>query len=311
MEEFYQRLAAVRHHIHQHPELSNQEVETSQYLREKLKALNIKILDSSLKTGLVAELGQGKPVIALRADIDALPILEKTGLDYASQNKGVMHACGHDFHQTSLLGAAELLKAQESDLKGTLRLIFQPAEEISEGATAVLETGLLDDVEAIIGFHNMPQLPAGVLALKEGGVLAGVEKFKVSVEGVSSHAKNGGNMGASGSVSYLFDNKGVVVFAGDDADSIFELLLEADVDVDDVEVEDGTVTVYTAPTDLHKAIVALRESGISEFQVTELEMIPQSEVELSGDDLATFEKLYDVLEDDEDVQKIYTNVDGF
>ena len=115
----------------------------------------------------------------------------------------------------------------------------------------------------------------------------------------------------SGSVSYLFDNKGVIVFAGDDADSVFEQLLEADVDVDDVEAEEGSITVYTAPTDLHKAIVALRESGVEEFRVTELEMIPQSEVELSGEDLETFEKLYSVLEDDEDVQKIYTNVDGF
>ena len=102
-----------------------------------------------------------------------------------------------------------------------------------------------------------------------------------------------------------------MVFAGDDADSIFELLLEADVEVDDVEAEEGTITVYTAPTDLHKAILALQESGITNFQVTELEMIPQSEVVLEGDDLATFEKLYDALDDDEDVQKIYTNVDGF
>ena len=127
----------------------------------------------------------------------------------------------------------------------------------------------------------------------------------------SAFGKNGGNMGASGSVSYLFDNKGVVVFAGDDADSIFELLLEADVEVDDVEAEEGSITVYTAPTDLHKAIVALQESGVATFQVTELEMIPQSEVSLTGDDLAAFEKLYDALDDDEDVQKIYTNVEGF
>ena len=127
----------------------------------------------------------------------------------------------------------------------------------------------------------------------------------------SAFGKNGGNMGASGSVSFMFDKKGVVVFAGDDADAIFELLLEADVEVDDVEAEDGAITVYTAPTDLHKAIVALKESGIQEFNVTELEMIPQSEISLEGDDLATFEKLYNALEDDEDVQKIYTNVDGF
>lgn len=127
----------------------------------------------------------------------------------------------------------------------------------------------------------------------------------------AAYGKNGGNMGASGSVSYLFDKKGVIVFAGDDADSVFEQLLEADVEVDDVEAEDGNITVYTAPTDLHKGIEVLRANGIEEFQVTELEMIPQSEIVLEGDDLTTFEKLYDALDDDEDVQKIYTNVDGF
>lgn len=127
----------------------------------------------------------------------------------------------------------------------------------------------------------------------------------------TAYGKNGGNMGAAGSVSYMFDKKGVIVFAGDDADSIFELLLEADVEVDDVEAEEGTITVYTAPTDLHKAILALRESGIAEFQVTELEMTPQSEVTLEGDDLATFEKLVDALESDDDVQKVYHNVADF
>ncbi|BBE39627.1 YebC/PmpR family DNA-binding transcriptional regulator [Streptococcus dysgalactiae] len=127
----------------------------------------------------------------------------------------------------------------------------------------------------------------------------------------TAYGKNGGNMGAAGSVSYMFDKKGVIVFAGDDADSIFELLLEADVEVDDVEAEEGTITVYTAPTDLHKAILVLRESGIAEFQVTELEMIPQSEVTLEGDDLATFEKLVDALESDDDVQKVYHNVADF
>ncbi|KGR72565.1 YebC/PmpR family DNA-binding transcriptional regulator [Streptococcus phocae subsp. salmonis] len=124
----------------------------------------------------------------------------------------------------------------------------------------------------------------------------------------TAYGKNGGNMGAAGSVSYMFDKKGVIVFSGDDADSIFELLLEADVEVDDVEAEEGIITVYTAPTDLHKALVALRESGISEFQVTELEMIPQSEVTLEGEDLAIFEKLVDALESDDDVQKVYHNV---
>lgn len=188
MQAFYDKLVKTRHYLHQHPELSGREFETTAFLSSYLEKLGIRILDSGLETGLVAEIGQGEPVIALRADIDALPILEKTGLAYASQNLGVMHACGHDFHQTSLLGAAELLKAMEEDLQGTVRLIFQPAEETSQGAAAVLATGLLDDVEAIIGFHNMPQLKAGQLALRPGAMMAGVEKFMVKVEGVSSHA---------------------------------------------------------------------------------------------------------------------------
>lgn len=127
----------------------------------------------------------------------------------------------------------------------------------------------------------------------------------------TAYGKNGGNMGASGSVSYMFDKKGVIVFAGDDSDTIFEQLLEADVDVDDVEAEEGTITVYTAPTGLHKGIQVLRDNGIEEFQVTELEMIPQSEVTLEGEDLEKFEKLVEALEADDDVQKVYHNVSDF
>ena len=184
----YEELAEIRYYIHQHPELSGQEYQTTAFLKERLEELGIRILESGLKTGLIAEIGSGQPVVALRADIDALPILEQTNLPYKSQNPGVMHACGHDFHQTSLLGAAALLKEKEDQLEGTVRLIFQPAEEISEGASDVLATGLLEDVHGIIGFHNIPQLKAGQLALNAGAMMAGVEKFKVTVTGVSSHA---------------------------------------------------------------------------------------------------------------------------
>lgn len=184
----YEELTEIRHYLHQHPELSGKEYQTTAFLKDRLEALGIRVLESGLKTGLIAEIGSGHPVVALRADIDALPILEQTGLPYKSQNPGVMHACGHDFHQTSLLGAAALLKEKEDQLDGTICLIFQPAEEISEGASEVLATGLLEDVQGIIGFHNMPQLKAGQLALKTGAMMAGVEKFKVTVTGVSSHA---------------------------------------------------------------------------------------------------------------------------
>lgn len=188
MKKFYDKLIQTRHYLHRHPELSGQEYQTTDFLKKYLEDLEIRILDSNLKTGLIAEISSGQPIIALRADIDALPIFEQTNLPYASQNPGVMHACGHDFHQTSLLGAAELLKAMEEDLQGTIRLIFQPAEETSCGALEVIETGYLDDVKAIVGFHNMPQLKANQLALKPGAMMAGVEKFKVEVEGISSHA---------------------------------------------------------------------------------------------------------------------------
>lgn len=115
--------------------------------------------------------------------------------------------------------------------------------------------------------------------------------------------KNGGNIGAAGAVSYMFDNTGVIVFEGTDPDHIFEILLDAEVDVHDVTEEEGNIVVYTEPTDLHKGIAALKEAGITEFSTTELEMIPQSEVELSPEDLEIFEGLIDALEDDDDVQK--------
>ena len=186
-EAFYNHLAKTRHQIHQHPEVSEEEHETTVFLKGYLKNLGIEPLNYPLKTGLVAEIGSGHPIIALRADIDALPIKEKTGLPYASNN-GAMHACGHDFHQTSLLGAAQLLKEREAELKGTVRLIFQPAEENFQGAYQVIEAGGLDGVSAIIGYHNNPHLKPGQIGLRSGAIMAGVEQFRVDVKGVSSHA---------------------------------------------------------------------------------------------------------------------------
>ena len=184
----YDELVTIRHHIHENPELSGQEFETTAYLKAYLEGLNIEILETGLKTGLVAQVGQGEPVIALRADIDALPILENTGLSFASKNAGVMHACGHDLHQTSLLGAAKILKQREAELKGTVKLIFQHAEEAHFGASEVLDTGILSDVQAIIGYHNMPTLPVGQIGIRAKGVMAAVDQFFVTVTGVGSHA---------------------------------------------------------------------------------------------------------------------------
>lgn len=185
--DFYEKLAKTRHYIHAHPEVSEQEVETTAFIKSYLADLGIEALNYPLKTGLIAEIGSGNPVIALRTDIDALPIRENTGLDYASYN-GAMHACGHDFHQTSLLGAAKILKNREKELKGTVRLIFQPAEENFQGGYQIIEAGGLEGVSAIVGHHNYPHLKPGQLGLKTGAIMAGVEQFEVTVQGVSSHA---------------------------------------------------------------------------------------------------------------------------
>ena len=186
-EGIYEKLREIRHYLHQHPEISENEFETTAFIKKHLKDLGIEPLAYPLKTGIIAEIGSGQPIIALRADIDALPIIEKTGLAYASKN-GAMHACGHDFHQTSLLGAAQILKEREAEIKGTVRLIFQPAEENFQGAYQVIEAGGIEGVSAIIGYHNNPHLKPGQIGLRSGAIMAGVEQFEVTVAGISAHA---------------------------------------------------------------------------------------------------------------------------
>ncbi|AVM70680.1 peptidase M20 [Streptococcus mutans] len=186
-EGIYEKLKEIRHYLHQHPEISENEFETTAFIKKHLKDLGIEPLAYPLKTGVIAEIGSGQPIIALRADIDALPIIEKTGLAYVSKN-GAMHACGHDFHQTSLLGAAQILKEREAEIKGTIRLIFQPAEENFQGAYQVIEAGGIEGVSAIIGYHNNPHLKPGQIGLRSGAIMAGVEQFEVTVAGISAHA---------------------------------------------------------------------------------------------------------------------------
>ncbi|RLM14712.1 hydrolase [Gibbsiella quercinecans] len=183
-------LQDFRHHLHRHPELSNQEFQTTADIKAALEKQQIRILDLPLKTGLVAEIGGHQPgaMVVLRADIDALPIEEKSGVDYTSQTPGVMHACGHDFHTSAALGAAMLLKTQEETLAGTVRILFQTAEETGHGAPALIATGALDDAAVIFGIHNDPSLPVGTLGSKDGALTAGVDRFAITLSGTGSHA---------------------------------------------------------------------------------------------------------------------------
>ena len=186
--EFLKKLIDDRHFLHMNPELSGEEFATTEFIKEKLKEHNIKIIETNLKNGVVAEIGQGDKVVALRADIDALPIEEESGVVYHSKVKGNMHACGHDFHTISLIGAAILLKENEDELKGRVRLIFQPEEEINSGAVKMIEENVLEGVSCIIGFHNKPDIPVGFIGIKEGPLMAGVEQFEVEIRGVGTHA---------------------------------------------------------------------------------------------------------------------------
>lgn len=185
---FKQQLIDWRRELHQNPELSGQEVATTTRIRHWLEASGLRLLPYSLTTGVVAEVGQGEKVIALRADIDALPIQETSGVPFSSQNDGVMHACGHDIHSSVILGAALLLKEREAHLSGRVRLLFQPAEENFTGAKALIKAGALENVSAIFGMHNEPGLPVGTFATRGGPFYANVDRFVLKVRGKGAHA---------------------------------------------------------------------------------------------------------------------------
>lgn len=184
-----QELKEAFYWFHRHPELSYEEYETTEKIKELLGGKGVEILPLSLETGVAAVI-RGReegPVAAIRCDIDGLPIIEETGLEYRSEYLGKMHGCGHDFHMAVILGAAFLLKEQTDSLKGTVKVIFQPAEESSLGALKIIETGVLDDVEAIFGIHAEPNLPAGTLGISEGSVTAAVDRFRIKVTGCGCH----------------------------------------------------------------------------------------------------------------------------
>lgn len=182
------QLIEWRRELHTWPELSGQEFATTARLRQWLQNAGIRLLDYPLETGVVAEIGSGENLIALRADIDALPIHEASGVSFHSRQPGVMHACGHDLHSAVMLGAALELQAQQHQLRGRVRILFQPAEEIACGARQFIQAGVLDQVQAIFGMHNEPGLPSGTFATRGGAFYANADKFVIHVTGKGAHA---------------------------------------------------------------------------------------------------------------------------
>ena len=193
--DYYQDVIEIRRHIHAHPELSYQEIQTGKYIASKLSEYGISYETGWADNGIVAVVkgvkNEGQKVIALRADMDALPILEANEVDYKSKNKGVMHACGHDVHSASVLGTARILNELRSEFGGSVKFIFQPGEEkLPGGASILIEEGVLEKAPApqnIIGQHVHPPLEVGKVGFKSGMYMASADELYVSIHGKGGH----------------------------------------------------------------------------------------------------------------------------
>jgi amidohydrolase len=191
--EYNDEFIGVRHHIHSHPELSFKEFETSKYIQDKLTGWGIShmVLATTGVVGVIEGKNPEKRVIALRADMDALPINEANDIDYKSKNDGVMHACGHDVHTTCLLGAAKILNELKDEWEGTVKLIFQPGEEKNPGgASLMIKEGALENPRpsAILALHVHPQMEVGTFSFRKGMVMASADEIYITIKAKGGHA---------------------------------------------------------------------------------------------------------------------------
>ncbi|TAG88404.1 MAG: amidohydrolase [Oscillatoriales cyanobacterium] len=184
------RLIEIRRHIHSHPELSGQEHQTAAYVAGVLASSGVHAIEGIGKTGVIGELKGNSSEsrwLAIRTDMDALPMQERTNLEFSSKNPGVMHACGHDIHTTVGLGAAMVLSQLEEKLSGHIRFLFQPAEEIAQGARWMIADGAMQDVEGILGVHVFPTIPGGSVGIRHGALTAAADDLELIVMGESGH----------------------------------------------------------------------------------------------------------------------------
>ena len=183
------RLIEIRRHIHAHPELSGQEHQTAAYVAGVLSSCGIVVQEAVGKTGLIGELVglTDERLVAIRTDMDALPITERTSLEFASRRQGIMHACGHDVHTTVGLGTAMVLSQLGEVFPGNTRFLFQPAEEIAQGANWMVKDGAMNDVSAIFSVHVFPSIPAGSIGIRYGALTAAADDLEIIIMGESGH----------------------------------------------------------------------------------------------------------------------------
>jgi len=183
------RLIEIRRHIHCHPELSGQEHQTAAFVAGVLSSSGIRVQEGVGKTGVIGELpgtGNDSRLLAIRTDMDALPIQERTSLEFASRQPGIMHACGHDVHTTVGLGSAMIL-SQIAELPGKVRFLFQPAEEISQGASWMVADGAMESVTSVLGVHVFPTIPGGSIGVRYGALTAAADDLEIMIIGESGH----------------------------------------------------------------------------------------------------------------------------
>ena len=187
-EAIFQLAVTFRRHFHRYPEVSEEEVRTQAYILEKLDEYGIRY--RTIGTGIVAEIGRGEPCVAIRGEMDALPVREETGLSFASEYEGVMHACGHDMHLAMVLAAARVLKEKEKELRGTVKVVFQPSEEKRPGGARLLLPELLKNPRprAIFAQHVYPGLPSGEVGIRPGAFFASSDNLICTIEGKGTHA---------------------------------------------------------------------------------------------------------------------------
>jgi len=192
--DFLEEIVSIRNHLHANPELSFQEFKTSEYVTSILSGLSIPFETGFVKTGIVATIegkNPSKKTVAIRAELDALPIHEQNDVEYKSKNEGVMHACGHDVHMSTILGAGKILNELKNDFEGTVKLVFQPGEEkLPGGAALMIEEGIIDTLNASTMFanHVMPSIDAGKVGFRPGMYMASADEIYITVKGKGGHA---------------------------------------------------------------------------------------------------------------------------
>jgi hippurate hydrolase len=260
---FENDMAKWRRHLHQNPELGRDCYKTAEYIQERLKEFGItEIHTGYASTGIVAII-EGKAsgrTIGLRADMDALPITENTGMPYSSKNEGVMHACGHDGHTTMLLGAARYL-SETRNFSGRVALIFQPDEEATGGAEAMVEEGILEEfnIEEVYALHNTPSHDVGVMYTRPGPIMAGADSFTVEIQGKGGHA------------AYPHEVKDPIVAAISIAQSFQTIVSRNNIPSDDLVI--SITQVHSGTTDNVVPEIAYLNGTVRTFDLSVQEMV--------------------------------------